>query len=142
MDKTCFCKPGLMSQCTPLGQSATMCWFYVKHSFNTGCTHLILEGNCDSYKAQMHGYQPHLVEDADIQDILDEMELDVGADIVLMEGDVGMVRRTCMGCINFYGCPAMPNYAAGMGKSAASLVDQDYWDIGSACTSYDSGGGA
>jgi hypothetical protein len=49
---------------------------------------------------------------------------------------VSIARRTCLSCDNDPGCPLMASEAGAMGKSLASLADQDYWNIASSCISY------
>ncbi len=128
MNRVCFCRPGVMSQCAaPSKPESIACWFYEKSTVAERCMYLCesLSNHCDSYKAQQFGYHPPIVEEQDYA-LVEEVNL-----VEMVEKQ----QRTCINCI-LYTCSYVIK-GQQTAQPLGGLTGQDLINMASACSEYD-----
>jgi hypothetical protein len=129
----CYCEVGIMSTCVANStEDQFFCDYFDPSSTNKKkCMNRDeqINNHCWSPGAQAFGQLNGVVRRDDLKSV-PHFEAPVA---VPTTNDA---RRTCMGCGNLYGCPFLPIKAAGLNKSLTSLIDTDYWNIGTSCANY------
>ena len=130
MTTRCFCKKGLMSQCTVSRPEQIACRFYEKSMVADRCMNVDenLSNHCWSPKAQAYGYYPHGREDYMEEELLlEEVELREPPQAVRAE-------RTCIDCI-LYTCSHViqENQQA---QPRGGLTHDDLINIARGCKDY------
>jgi hypothetical protein len=131
MQKICYCKQDIMSQCVAEDvDEQRACWFSSQSRVRKACMHLNTDINNHCWNPEAHAFSREYGV-VRLEDVEEEICLD---DEIIIDEFPATQRQDCRCCI-LHPCHELVQ-KANTALNRGGLADVEYWDIGTSCPEF------